>query len=304
MVPAMSMPLERLRSVAGRLVGGATSVVHRTDLAAARQHRSFDAMSAILGWMLGLAGGRAFPLGERSRGRALEIGTGKFLAHAVGPRLCGYERVLTIDRERQATPALAREAMASPVLARRFLSAWAPHDAYVSRLKRVRQTRFEPEALAAAGIEYRAPADALSLLSADERFDLVFSYTVLEHVPPHEVPGLLSASRRLLAPGGVALHFIDLEDHADPVNRPFDFLREPGKWTDENCGVRGNRIRFSRWRRLLDESGLKWNYPYAPVRRDAPLPEPIAPDVPNEGEDDLRTTALLAVAVSEDGTEK
>ncbi len=262
------------------------------NLAAARQHRSFDAMSGVLGWMLGLARAElgAVPL----RGRALEIGTGQFMAHAAGLYVCGFDRVLTVDRNRQVALPLVRASQEKPVLARRFLSPYVQHDDFMARWRRLAATGWEPAPLASAGLEYRAPQEAAELTAVPERFDLVFSYTVLEHVPPAELPGLLAASTALLSPGGVALHFVDLEDHRDPRGAPFAFLAPA--WSDAQCGECGNRLRFSSWRRLLvDCTGLAWRFPYTAVRHDAPLPPVIDVAVEHADGDDLRTTAFVAV---------
>lgn len=270
------------------------------NLRAARQHRSFDAMSGILAWMLSYAGDRIRRPGV-SRGRALEIGTGQFMAHAAGLHVCGYERVLTIDRYRQVSIPLVRASMQNPVLARRLLSPFVSHDDFVGRLGRLEATGYDPSGLARVGVEYRAPLEAVALLEQPERFDLIFSYTVLEHVPPREIAGLLSASARLLAPGGVALHFVDMEDHRDPRSAPFAFLAPGEAWGDAACGERGNRLRASEWRRLFrEETPLDWRFPYAPVRHDAPLPEQIDPQVKAVDALDLRTTALVAMAVASD----
>lgn len=235
-------------------------------------------------------------------GRALEIGTGQFMAHAAGLYLCGFDRVLTVDRYRQVSPPLVRASMENPILARRFLSPFVSHDQFKARWKSLEATGFDPERLAAAGVEYRAPLDAVELTQGPERFDLILSYTVLEHVPPRELPGLLAATGKLLAPGGVALHFVDLEDHLDPSADPFAFLAPAENWDDDHCGVRGNRLRYAEWQRLFDSpSELKWEFPYVAVRHDAPLPSVIDPAVIHIDEDDLRTTALLAVAQAPDG---
>ena len=265
------------------------------NLVAARQHRSFDAMSGILGWMLGLARSElgALPLS----GRALEIGTGQFMAHAAGLYVCGFDRVLTVDRYRQLSPSLMQASLEKPVLARRFLSPFVSHDQYMARWRQLAATGCLPEKLAAIGIDYRAPMEAAALAEDAERFDLVFSYTVLEHVPPAELPGLLAATSGLLAPGGVALHFVDLEDHRDPRGAPFAFLAPAPEWTDAQCGERGNRLRFAEWQRLLSEhTTLAWKFPYVAVRYDTPLPATFDAGIKSKDEDDWRTTAFVAVA--------
>lgn len=269
------------------------------NLQAARQHRSFDAMSGLLGWMFALAKPEVRQL--RLAGNALEIGTGQFMAHAACLYVCGFDRVLTVDRYRQLVVSYARASMENPVLARRFLAPWVSHDAFMDRWRRLHATGFSPDRLAAIGIEYRAPFDAGALADEAQRFDLVFSYTVLEHVPPADLPALLATTSRLLAPGGVALHFVDLEDHRDPRDAPFAFLSPASSWDAAQCGERGNRLRLTDWRRLLAEtSDLVWRFPYIAVRHDVPLPETIDHKVRFADEEDLRTTAFLAVAQAPD----
>lgn len=265
------------------------------NLQASRQHRSFDSMSGVLGWLLALAGKEVsnLPLS----GSALEVGTGQFLTHAAGLYVCGFDRVLTVDRYRQFARPLVQSSMDHPVLARRFLSPFASHDQYVTRFGELEATDYDPAELARIGVEYRAPLDVVDLRSEPERFDLIFSYTVLEHVPLGELPGLLTATSELLAPGGVVMHFVDLEDHLDPRGAPFDFLAPAAEWGDAECGTRGNRVRFSHWESFFADSGeLKWRFPYVPVRHDAPLPETIDPTIRHTDEADLRRTAFVAVA--------
>lgn len=230
-------------------------------------------------------------------GAALEIGTGQFMAHAAGLYVCGFDRVVTVDRYRQVSLPLVRASMERPVLARRFLSPFVSHDAFVQRWRRLEATGFSPAEWESVGIHYRAPVEASALATESGRFDLIFSYTVLEHVPPAELSPLLGGMAGLLAPGGVMLHFIDLEDHLDPRRNPFEFLSPAARWSDQQCGARGNRLRFSEWHRLLNAStGLSWSFPYAPIRHDAPVPEVVDPTVVHSGEEDLRTSALVAVA--------
>ncbi|HWA86498.1 MAG TPA: methyltransferase domain-containing protein [Opitutus sp.] len=283
--------LARLRRLWRRLRG-----TPDPTLLAAQRHRSFDAMAGILGWMLGLVRAE-FPGFRIDGASALEIGTGKFLAHAVALRVCGNRRVVTIDKYRQLVPAAVRAALDRPVLARRFLSGFVAHDDYMARWRELQATGFALENLGAKGIEYRAPLTVEELAREPDRFDLIFSYTVLEHVPPAELPSLLAAADRLLAPGGIAVHFVDLEDHLDPTEKPFAFLEAGREWRDDFCGERGNRQRFSEWRKLLTASApLDWRFPYVAVRHDAALPARIDPAVQAIDEEDLRTTAFVAVA--------
>jgi SAM-dependent methyltransferase len=262
---------------------------------AAHRHRSFDAMSAILAWMLQLARREApaFTLDDRS---ALEIGSGKFLAQALALHVCGCREVVSVDRFRQVRPDAIREAMSRPVLARRFLSPFVRHDDFMARLGGLQATGYDLERLRAAGVDYRAPLDLVSASDLRGRFDCALSYTVLEHVPPDDVPALLDAASRSLRPGGLCVHFVDLEDHRSSIDEPFAFLDADAAWETSFCLHRGNRMRISRWRRIASEQAfMSWSFPYVAVRHDVPLPASIDPGVEHDDEDDLRTTAFVMV---------
>lgn len=123
-----------------------------------------------------------------------------------------------------------------------------------------------------ARIDYRAPVTADALPFPDGSFDLVYSVAVLEHVPkPAET---VAEIRRVLRPGGLAIHEIDVKHHGS--EDPLAFLSwsdeayleraEPygegrslsgileGSWQGE---VFTNRLRQSDWRELFDRGGLR-----------------------------------------------
>ena len=66
-------------------------------------------------------------------------------------------------------------------------------------------------------IDYRSGVSSEALPFVDGTFDLVYSVAALEHVP--DPAGTVSEMRRVLAPGGLAIHEIDLKHHgaADPL---------------------------------------------------------------------------------------
>jgi SAM-dependent methyltransferase len=261
----------------------------------AQRHRSFDSMSAILAWMLQLAEREVGPL-ELAGSAVLEIGSGKFLAQALALHVCGCREVVSVDRYRQVHRDAIAESLSNPVLARRFLSAFASHDEFTERMRAIRETDFELDRLRGLGVDYRAPLDWARESDLRDRFDLAISYTVLEHVPPGEVPGLLAAAARTLTPGGVCVHFVDLEDHESPGDDPFRFLGADAGWDSASSLRRGNRLRFSRWRRIAaDVPHVDWSYPYVAVRHDAPLPNPLHPDIAHDGDEDLRTSGFVLV---------
>jgi SAM-dependent methyltransferase len=90
----------------------------------------------------------------------------------------------------------------------------------------------------------------------ESQFDVVFSNAVLEHV--RDLEAALQALRRLLAPGGVMFHEVDLRSHQDYQRHPLEFLRYPAWFYGAMTSHTGapNRLRFSAHRRLLEGLGF------------------------------------------------
>lgn len=100
-----------------------------------------------------------------------------------------------------------------------------------------------------------------SLPWPNETFDLVWSWSVLEHV--NDPRRLLKECRRVLRPGGSLVAFIDMETHLggrkDP-DRIYEFLRYPEwlwKLMTSNRSTCINRLRLSDWRALLADNGFR-----------------------------------------------
>lgn len=62
-------------------------------------------------------------------------------------------------------------------------------------------------------VRYRAPADASKTGLPAGELDVVFSNSVLEHVPGDVIAACLRESRRILRPGGVVFHSVNCGDH-------------------------------------------------------------------------------------------
>ncbi|MFQ5601046.1 MAG: class I SAM-dependent methyltransferase, partial [Candidatus Krumholzibacteriia bacterium] len=78
------------------------------------------------------------------------------------------------------------------------------------------------------GIKYFAPADVGSVAFQEEGFDFVSSTDTLEHVPPQQIPPLLSGCYRLLKKGGLMSSLIDYRDHYSHYDKrvsAYNFLR-------------------------------------------------------------------------------
>ena len=73
-------------------------------------------------------------------------------------------------------------------------------------------------------VHYRAPADAAHTGLDPGAIDVVFSNSVLEHVPPDVIRALYDESRRVLAPGGLMFHSVNCGDHYAYVDRRLNQL--------------------------------------------------------------------------------
>ena len=264
-------------------------------LDAAVQHRSFDSMAGTLGWLLTLTkcAFSDFTLDGR---RALEIGSGKFFTHALGLYVCGCAEVVSVDKYKQLLPAAMKLAMSKWGLAQRFLSMYVSHDEFMTRLREIHQTDYDMQKLEMLGVKYRAPVDLIGSKEFHSAFDFVFSYTVFEHVPVTEVKALLKESVLALKPGGFCTHFVDLEDHRNSKEDPFGFLSAEVGWEEDESFSRGNRLRFSTWKRMFREhESMDWRFPYVAIRHDVDLPLSIDSAIEHTDEEDLRTTAFVVV---------
>jgi SAM-dependent methyltransferase len=122
-----------------------------------------------------------------------------------------------------------------------------------------------------SSIDYRSDVSSEKLPFSGGSFDLVYSVATLEHVPAPE--GTVAEIARVLAPGGLAVHEIDLKHHGS--DDPLRFLElEDEEWrrrathyggevslrTILDGGFAGeifcNRLRSADWRRLFESAGL------------------------------------------------
>lgn len=117
----------------------------------------------------------------------------------------------------------------------------------------------DSEVMAWLGFEYNAPFD----LAKCPPIDIVTSHTVLEHIRPDQLKGLLVALKDKLTPKGLMSHGVDHSDHRahqDPRLTSIDFLRYSDRTWDLlhiNPQDYTNRLRHPDYLRLFDEAGYE-----------------------------------------------
>jgi hypothetical protein len=110
-----------------------------------------------------------------------------------------------------------------------------------------------------SGVAYRAPADFLDL--QPHSCDYIVSRTVLEHVPERIVPQIFEHAKKVLKPGGMMCHWIDMSDHFEFTDKSLsrlDFLRYSDREWAARSGRPGRyqtRLRRYEYVQMLEQTG-------------------------------------------------
>lgn len=161
--------------------------------------------------------------------KSLEIGAGWDLLLPLAMRGCGAEEIHCID----IFPHLDTRRIADAIALLRKLDP----EACASRLPEWTEPAeggLGDHLKSGYGIRYAAPCDARRTDFQESSFDLFLSYHVMEHIPPQDLREIHRESFRLLKPGAVAIHYVDLQDHwayATPRRSVHGFLGNgPTAW--------------------------------------------------------------------------
>jgi len=199
--------------------------------------------------------------------RFLEVGTGHKPIIPIILWLCGAEEVVTLDLHRRLNLGITADMIACLVRERaRLRRCLGDHieseKEFDTRIERLAATsRDLHQFLSGEGIKYMAPCDAAATGLHGRSYDFHCSCTVLEHVPENTLRPILAEARRLLKPGGRAVHLVDLSDHfqhADSSITRINFLKfSRRQWSAIASNEFGycNRLRASDYVRLLTEAG-------------------------------------------------
>jgi predicted O-methyltransferase YrrM len=183
----------------------------------------------------------------------VEFGTGWYPTLPMCLYLAGASRVYTFDQQRRMKNELV------PALVDR-LSA---HVALIAREAQCLEDEVKADQVALAAsiaggasvgqattgiVDYRAPADVAQTGLLAGSIDLVFSNSVLEHMPKPLVEGCFAEAMRLLRPGGVMFHAVNCGDHYAYADRSIDQLHylqfSEDDWTMwNNAFLYQNRLR-------------------------------------------------------------
>ncbi|MFI5263103.1 MAG: methyltransferase domain-containing protein [Candidatus Kapaibacterium sp.] len=114
-------------------------------------------------------------------------------------------------------------------------------------------------------IEYLAPLDASQTGFSENSMDFVSTNSTLEHIPAQELPPIMNESFRILKPGGLICHLIDMKDHYsyfDHSISKYNFLKySESAWKIYNTSLQyQNRLRISRYKAFIENAGFEIVY--------------------------------------------
>lgn len=195
----------------------------------------------------------------------LELGTGWYPVIPLCFFLCGAEKITTVDISPLLTAEKLRITLKQLSLAAsegRLQKFFNPDPL---RLKTVLSVSENTDwnlkdMLDAFQIRYLV-TDARKLPLDSESLDLIVSNNTFEHIYPAILAEILIEFKRLLRPGGMMSHFIDMSDHFAHLDTDitiYNFLRFSEKkwgWIDNRIQPQ-NRWRISHYRRLYAELGI------------------------------------------------
>ena len=159
----------------------------------------------------------------------LEMGTGWYPTFPFCLYLAGAARVYSVDLNRHLKPemtiALAdRLAAHVPLIAKESGRTDAEVDlAQLALVEALRGGALVEQATQGV-VAYKAPADAAKTGLPDASVDVVFSNSVLEHVPGFVIEDCFTEARRILKPGGIIFHSVNCGDHYAYVDKAIDQL--------------------------------------------------------------------------------
>jgi SAM-dependent methyltransferase len=159
----------------------------------------------------------------------LEMGTGWYPTFPFCLYLGGAARVHTVDLNRHLRSELVtqladRLATHVPLIAREAARSPGEVEAQQLALAQALARSASLESATSGVIDYRAPADAASTGLPASSVDVVFSNSVLEHVPGPVIEACLAEAMRILRPGGIVFHSVNCGDHYAYIDRSINQL--------------------------------------------------------------------------------
>jgi SAM-dependent methyltransferase len=200
-------------------------------------------------------------------GTLLEMGAGWYPTFPLCLYLAGAKRVYTLDLNRYLQPemtVLLADRLANHIPLIASVSGRSEAD-IAARQRAVAEALRGGASLEAATdgvIDYRAPADARNTGLPDASVDIVFSNSVLEHVPRDVIEACFREAMRILRPDAIVFHSVNCGDHYAYFDRSIHQLHylqysetQWAKWN--NAFLYQNRLRAVDLTTIAAETGFR-----------------------------------------------
>lgn len=194
----------------------------------------------------------------------LEVGTGWFPTLPVCFSLAEAKSIQTFDVTRHLDRKLTFRMLQRLQIHSESLAVCAGNHpkGVQARLHQLLSCETIPQMLDCARIRYHAPCNAAQTGLPYSSVDMVFSNSVLEHVPLAAIRGIMKENVRVLRPGGIAIHSVNCGDHYAYFDRtisPIHYLAYPEKqWKPWNNSLLfQNRLRPQDFLSLAREAGMQ-----------------------------------------------
>lgn len=195
--------------------------------------------------------------------RLMEIGTGWFPVFPLCYYLSGATSCITYDLNRHLDTKMTKQMLKiignyTNIIAS---SSGLSIDNITERYERVCKLTDIDKLFNYTNIYYNAPCDATKTNIESDSIDIVFSNSVLEHVPLQIIIELINESKRVLKKGGIMMHSVNCGDHYAYFDKKItsnNYL----KYTDEqwekwnNELLYQNRLRPSDFIDLVEQQGF------------------------------------------------
>jgi SAM-dependent methyltransferase len=203
---------------------------------------------------------------NKTMGNTLELGTGWYPVVPISLFLSGAENIYTID----ISALLNKESLKTTLTRFMDLDTNGKLNSYLrvdaARLNELRELYKEydkielSDALKKLHIKYSI-TDARNTGFPAAQFDLITSNNTFEHVYPQVLEGILKEFKRIIKPGGVMSHAIDMSDHFahfDKTINVFNFLQFSDKqWKRIDNSIQPqNRWRITDFRKLYAQLNI------------------------------------------------
>lgn len=195
----------------------------------------------------------------------VEIGSGWYPTFPVCLYLLGAETVFTFDLNRHMKVELTQ--ICINVLGENLsvIQSFISNPDSVTKRYTLLSKRFAEtgniETATDGVIQYNAPADAAKTGLSDTTVDIVYSNSVLEHIPGSVIVDIMKEAWRILKPKGVMFHSVNCGDHYSYVDSSISQLNylqysdsEWGKWN--NDFLYQNRMRHGEFVELAKKTGF------------------------------------------------